>query len=157
MGIKWIAIGAAVLFILGTVAAGYIYVTKLQADLLEAEKRTQALADAKVIQDKTIADLQSNDAKMVAQAQANQKAVDDLARSSAQQQATVDKLAVELQRHNLGKLSDAKPKLVQGAINRGTGAAFDRLRAASRAHTGQGDIGRVAKPPVVPPAAPRSP
>lgn len=152
-GIKLIALGLAGLFIVSAVSGGYLYLTHLENLAIEAKTQAQQLADAKAIQDDTIKQLQDNGAEMVRQVQANQDALTRLSAGTAATQADVDRLAGTLSKHNLRSLTDAKPNLMAGHLNHGTGLALDRLRQASRpAHSGDDKIGGAAQAPIIPPA-----
>lgn len=132
--LKWIAAGLAALFIAGIIFAGYRYIENRNAELEAALQNVAALKTAKAVQDDTIKQLSGALTDYAVAAKKNQEALAKIAEGEAARQASIDKLAATFQKHDLGKLTHAKPTLIQALINRGTAAALDGLRAASIPH-----------------------
>lgn len=124
LGLMLIAAGAVALIIY----LGYNHYTGLVADLETARINQSKLETAVETQKLTIDTMASAITEWEAHSKQMQATMGALA--EAQQEATVyqRKLANVFAKHDLKKLSAAKPALVERAINRGTADVFSMFR-----------------------------
>jgi hypothetical protein len=123
----------SVLFVVGIIAAGYFYVQKLQNELLLATANTATLQANAAALESAVA---TNEATIAALQEEYEKVLELF--------ATVDQEFAEIREQNrelserfedadLGRLTDARPGLIENIVNRATDAAgrcFELLSGA---------------------------
>lgn len=108
---------------LGSVGAGgYFYVTNLQADLAQAQLEAQTYRLATEEQSRTIDKLQTS-------MEIQGVELNRLNEVNGEIQQEMNRYLDIFRRHNLAKLADAKPGLIEKRANNGTKAVFDTIRS----------------------------
>ena len=113
------------IFVIGLVGSvgygGYYYYKDTQDRIKILTENTVKLEQAKAEQDSTIKTL-------VEDADKYKKLNKDLGNKLQNAETYKNKLIGKLRKHNLGRLSQQKPKLVEQKINRGTKKLFDSFK-----------------------------
>ena len=112
---------------LAVCAGGYFYVKNLQASLDTAKMEIAGLNMAVQINEETVKSLQNDNKRLQTE---NKKLNDRFAEIRAQNQVLADKL----ERHDIGLLGFAKPKLVEKIIDNASkkaGRCFELLSGAN--------------------------
>lgn len=148
---KLIAIGLAALFIAAVVGAGYRYVTVMQETIRVLEANNAKLETAVDQQKGAITALETTIQERDARAESFAQTLADLAERQTRNRAELDQLNSTLAKHDLERLADEKPQLVETRINRGTRDVIRLLNAAS-AIGGVDEAGR-GRPGAAPAAA----
>ena len=108
---------------LGSVGAGgYFYVTNLQADLAQARLEASTYKAATETQQNTIDQLQTS---IVTQGQE----LNRLTTANGEIQQEMNRYLSIFKRHNLSKLADAKPGLIETRVNNGTREVFESIKS----------------------------
>lgn len=108
---------------LGSVGAGgYFYVTNLQADLAQARLEASTYKAATETQQNTIDQLQTS---IVTQGQE----LNRLTTANGEIQQEMNRYLSIFKRHNLSKLADAKPGLIEKRVNNGTREVFESIKS----------------------------
>tara|TARA_R110001583_G_scaffold3238_2_gene21082 strand:- start:3613 stop:4002 length:390 start_codon:yes stop_codon:yes gene_type:complete len=105
----------------GSVYGGYYYYQDTQNKIKILTENTVKLEQAKEVQDKTIKTL-------VRDAKKFRKLSKDLGVKLQKAESYRNKLIGKLRKHNLTRLSQQKPKLVEQKINRGTKKLLDSFK-----------------------------
>ena len=105
----------------GSVYGGYYYYQDTQNKIKILTENTVKLEQAKEVQDKTIKTL-------VRDAKKFRKLNKDLGVKLQKAESYRNKLIGKLRKHNLTRLSQQKPKLVEQKINRGTKKLLDSFK-----------------------------
>jgi|TARA_R110000737_G_scaffold281304_1_gene287890 hypothetical protein len=105
----------------GSVYGGYYYYQDTQNKIKILTENTVKLEQAKEVQDKTIKTL-------VRDAKKFRKLNKDLGVKLQKAEGYRNKLIGKLRKHNLTRLSQQKPKLVEQKINRGTKKLLDSFK-----------------------------
>jgi Tfp pilus assembly protein PilO len=114
-----------ILAVLGGVGYGAMwYYNDTQARIQQLAENNAKLESAVATQQETIATLEETSAK---QAELNQELQGQLQEAESYQ----DELRAKLQKHDLTRLSQAKPALIEKRINNGTKELFDSLESAT--------------------------
>jgi prefoldin subunit 5 len=108
-------------FVGSTAYGGYYYYKDTQNRIKILTENSAKLESAKQAQDNTIKAL-------VEDADKYRKLNKDLGRELQKAESYRNKLIGKLRKHNLSRLSQQKPKLVEEKINRGTQKLFESLR-----------------------------
>ena len=108
---------------LGSVGAGgYFYVTNLQSDLAQARLEASTYKAATETQQNTIDQLQTS---IVTQGQE----LNRLTTANGEIQQEMNRYLSIFKRHNLSKLADAKPGLIETRVNNGTREVFESIKS----------------------------
>ena len=103
-------------------AGGYFYITNLQADLAQAQLEAQTYKLATEEQSRTIDKLQTS-------METQGVELNRLNEVNGEIQQEMNRYLDIFRRHNLAKLADAKPGLIEKRANNGTKAVFDTIRS----------------------------
>jgi D-arabinose 1-dehydrogenase-like Zn-dependent alcohol dehydrogenase len=106
----------------GVVYGGYYYYKDTQARIQILTENSAKLESAKKIQDQTIETLKEDASKY-------RKLNKDLSLQLQKAHDYKNKLIGKLRKHNLTRLSQQKPNLVEKKINRGTKRLFERFES----------------------------
>lgn len=152
---KLIGLGLAALFIGAVVFAGYRYVTNLQQAVTVLTANNGRLQLAVDTQSGVITQLGRSIIDRDARAEAFQRQLEELAEGQQRNRDELDRVNSTFAKHDLEKLADAKPQLVENRINRGTRDAIRLLNDAGRIadHQQAGRGGASATPAAAPPRA----
>ena len=108
---------------LGSVGAGgYFYVSNLQADLAQARLEASTYKAATETQQNTIDQLQTS-------MQTQGAELNRLSTVNGEIQQEMNRYLSIFQRHNLGKLADAKPGLIEKRANDATRQVFESIKS----------------------------
>lgn len=149
---KLIGAAVAILFVIGIVYAGYRHIENLQERALAAEANAATAKAAFETEKGAVVAMQAHVADLVRQQAETQARVDALSAQQQENAAAVTKLQGIFAKHDMEKLADAKPKLVERAINAGSDRAWGLLRDAGTLDRRQ-QAGGAGTPATVPPAA----
>ena len=108
----------------GVVYGGYYYYKDTQARIQILTENSAKLEAAKMAQDNTIKTLKEDAGKY-------RKLNKDLSLQLQKASEYKNKLIGKLRKHNLTRLSQQKPNLVEGKINRGTKRLFESFESDS--------------------------
>lgn len=100
---------------------GYFYISNLQEDLAQARLEAQTYKIANETQSDTIDKLQTS-------MQTQGVELSRLSTANSEVQAEMNRYLDIFRRHNLSKLADARPGLIETRINNGTQEVFDSIR-----------------------------
>ena len=100
---------------------GYFYISDLQEDLAQARLEAQTYKIATEEQSRTIDTLQTT-------MQTQGVELNRLNEANGEIQAEVNRYLSIFKRHNLSRLADAKPGLIETRANNGTKAVFETIR-----------------------------
>lgn len=148
--VKWALVGLAALAVAGTIYAGYTYVTNLQEDNAALHAEVSAKEVQLAVQADTLDQMREGYDVLLQHQVAMQDAVNELARGQEATRRAVTVLEDTFRRHDLAKLSEAKPGLIERRINYGTADA-DRLWGGLGADDGGGPPGEAGAAADVPP------
>lgn len=99
---------------------GYFFITNLQADLAQAQLEAQTYKLATEEQSKTIDKLQTS-------METQGVELNRLSTVNGEIQQEMNRYLDIFRRHNLAKLADAKPGLIEKRANNGTKAVFESI------------------------------
>ena len=129
---KMIAAGLGGLAIVAAAGAGFLYVRGLSdrvADLSTENARLDAAVQIERAGRRRLSDHLDD---VVAEQERNNRRLDALADKAAAARQTARETAEIFAEHDLGRLLDERPDLLESRINRGTDRAIERVRDASR-------------------------
>lgn len=101
--------------------AGYFYYTQSEAELAQLRLENATYKDAVETQQDTIAQLQTS-------METQGEELNRLSSVNSEIQAEMNRYLGIFRRHNLSKLADAKPGLIEKRANNGTQKVFDSIR-----------------------------
>lgn len=130
--IKWIAAGIILAVLLAIVGGFWLNYKHLQDAYATAQANAATAKAAFAAEQATTQALQQQTAELrdrIAKAEETARQIDAAYQANA---ADLRSLRAKLAKHDLERLTDAKPKLVQDAINRGTADAWRLLQCAGR-------------------------
>lgn len=133
--IKLISIALGALFIVGVVFGGYEYVKGLETRLVTAEKDASTANAAFVTEHATSEGLKKQIDGLNDQMTKMQETVKQTLIAYQANARDVQKLRDEFAKHNLERLTNAKPGLLEDIINRGTLRVWDGLQCAGGSTT----------------------
>jgi len=119
-----VVVGLVVGLVGGVVYGGYYYYKDTQSRIRALTENSAKLETAKKVQDRTILALKEDARKYL---RLNNK----LSLRLQQANGYRDKLIGKLQKHDLSRLSQQKPGLVEKRINRGTKRLFESFEAGT--------------------------
>jgi len=105
---------------------GYTYYKSTQAEISELNQEVATLRVARVADKQAIEQLQST-------LEETTQALTTQTKRNSEIETEMNRYVDIFRRHNLEKLADAKPTLIESRINKGTKDVFDSIENVSRA------------------------
>jgi len=105
---------------------GYTYYKSTQAEISELNQEVATLRVARVADKQAIEQLQSTREEAT-------EALTTQTKRNSEIETEMNRYVDIFRRHNLEKLADAKPTLIESRINKGTKDVFDSIENVSRA------------------------
>jgi hypothetical protein len=129
--VKVATIGAVITVIGGVIFAGYTHYNNILDEKEEAILLANSLKVAKSVQDETIRSQKDVIGIWVKHTEQLKQTIDKMDKARLEASAEANRIKDILNKHDLEKLSLAKPGLIENRINRGTSRALRMLETST--------------------------